>query len=72
MGYERRGASFNFMGFVPIGKTIEVVPDDEETAALIQWPPPGRQSVGGTVALRSEEFARGLRLRPSYCRINVK
>ena len=67
MGYERRGASFTFMGFVPIGKTVEVVPEAEETAAVILWPPPGRRSVDGTVALPGAEFARGLDVR--RCRI---
>ena len=67
MGYERRGASFSFMGFVPIGKSVEVVKDEEESPALIAWPPADRRSVGGTVALLSSEFDRGLRAR--RCRI---
>ena len=70
MGYERRGASFSFMGFVPIGKTVEVVEDEEEAPALIAWPPPERQSVGGTVALFSSEFERGLSSR--RCRIALR
>ena len=70
MGYERRGASFNFMGVVPIGKAVEVVPDEEETAALIQWPPRDRRSVGGTVVLLSSEFDRGLEAR--RCRIDLR
>ena len=67
MGYERRSRSFNFMGAVPVGKTFQVVPEEQETPVVIAWPPKGRGSVGGTVALLSGEFERGL--RTGRCRL---
>jgi hypothetical protein len=66
MGYERRGASFNFVGFVPIGKTIDVVPDTEEHPALIRSPRPPRRSVDGTVAMSAAEFARDRAAHPRF------
>lgn len=66
MGYERRGASFTFMGFVPIGKTVDVVPDREEHPALIRPPRPRRETVGGTVAMSAAEFARDRAAHPRF------
>lgn len=58
------------MGAVPIGKTVEVVPEEQETPVVIAWPPKGQQSVGGTVALPSGELQRGL--RTGRCRLVLK
>ncbi|GEM_PF-6158399 len=63
MGYERKGASFNFMGFVPVGKTVRVVEDVEETPVLMRPPLPAARSVGGTVEMSAAEFGRERRTR---------
>ena len=63
MGYERKGASFNFMGFVPVGKTVRVVEDVEETPVMMRPPLPAHRSIDGTVGMSAEEFVRERRAR---------
>lgn len=70
MGYQRRGASFTFMGFVPIGKSYDVVPDREEHPALRRSPTGRGKGQSGTVGMEMREFAHGLRASPPVCRIH--
>ena len=57
------------MGTVPVGKTVEVVPNEEEAASVILWPPKGLRAEAGTLTLPAAEFARGLRAFPRRCAI---
>ena len=69
MGYQRRPASFSFMGAVSIGKSVDVVQDREEHPVLASRRLPILESVGGTVAMSLAEFVQGRSLRPPTCRM---
>lgn len=59
------------MGSVPIGKSVEVVPEAADHPILVRRPGAGKVRPDGTVAMSLSEFDRGLDATPPTCEIAI-